>query len=918
MAQAEVWFGLLGPLRIDVDGAPIDIRSAQSRALLGALLCRPNSVVSTDELIDLVWDSRPPAGASTTLRSHVMRLRRALGPAGGRIETAATGYRIRVDTSAELDWTLFIARCEAARTAELSGNWADAAQAAAEALLLWRGNPLPDVSSARLQRDERPFWTEAHATVSELLARANLAQGQAGAAIATLLGVVAQHPHREQAHALLMSALTAEGRRAEALEVYRRLRTMLVRDLGIEPGAELRALQKRILAADTAGTVGTPEIPARTASWPRPQTLPQDVADFTGREDAVKRIVDVLTTRDRPGTAQVVVIDGMGGVGKSALAVHAAHRTSDRFRDGQLFADLRGTSGTPVEPGTVLGSFLYLLGVSAAELPAADADRSALYRSILADRRVLILLDDARDTAQVLPLIPASSRCAVVITVRHRLLGLAGSERLTLEGLTREESRTLLDLIAGADRAHAEPEATDTVLAACADLPLAVRVAAGRLASRPQWRMRDLAARFTLARHRLDELAFGQESVQASLEVGFAGLTGSGGALGEAARALCLLGLWKGSDLGIAAAASLIGRPEDSTEQLLEHLVDLHLLRSPRPGRYALHDLLRDFAAQQARSRIEDAELRAAAARLACWYTHAVAAMDSVLRPAGHLDYSLPMAGVSAAGRPESLARAVEWGEQEHTNLLEAVRLCREYELDDTTWRLAAMLWGFFSQQRHHRNLIAVNEAALDAARRLGDARAEVRTRNNLATALCSVGRAEEALEHLQACVDYHEARGDLRRTVGSLSNLGVAAAQVGLHDQAIAHFRRSIELSDSAKARAYGHTNLGYLFLLLERYDESIVESEAAERFQRTQPEPEIEFADVLENLAQAHRRSGRLAKALEYGREQVAVRRHAQDRQGLSSALRMLAELLEESGDAEGAAAARAEAEAETLPDA
>lgn len=912
MPQAVVSFGLLGPLRIEVAGAAIDIRSAQSRVLLGALLCRPNSVVGTDELIDLMWDSTPPAGASTTLRSHVMRLRRALGAAGSRIETAGTGYRIRVDTATELDWTLFIARCEAARNAELSGDWADAARAAAEALLLWRGNPLPDVSSARLQRDERPVWTEAHASVSELLARANLAQGQGGPAIATLLGIVAQHPHREQAHALLMSALAAEGRRVEALEVYRGLRTMLVRDLGIEPGPEVRALQRRILAADAAGAPDAAEPPAWTASWQKPQTLPRDVADFTGREDAVKRIVDVLTAGDRPGTSQVVVIDGMGGVGKSALAVHAAHRTSDRFRDGQLFADLRGTSATPAEPGTVLGSFLYLLGVPAAELPAADSDRSALYRSILADRRVLILLDDAQDTAQILPLIPASSRCAVIITVRHRLLGLAGSERLTLEGLTRGESRTLLDLIAGADRVRSEPEATDTVLSACADLPLAVRVAAGRLASRPQWRMRDLADRFTAARHRLAELTFGQQSVQASLEVGFAGLTESSGALGEAARALCLLGLWQGSDLGLAAAASLIGRPQDGAEHLLEHLVDLHMLRSPRPGRYALHDLLRDFAAQQARSRIEEAELRAAAARLACWYTHAVAAMDSVLRPTMHIDYSLAMDCVSAAGRPESVARAVEWGEREHTNLLEAVRLCREYELDDTTWRLAAMLWGFFSQQRHHRDLIAVNEAALDAARRLGDARAEVRTRNNLATALCVVGRAEEALEHLQACVDYHEARGDFQRAANTLSNLGIASAQVGRHDEAVAQFRRSIELAESPKQRAYGHTNLGYLFLLLERYEESIAESGAAERFHRAQPEPEIEFADVLENLAQAHRRRGSLTEALEYGRELVAVRRRAQDRQGLSNALGMLADLLTQSGDAEGAGAARAEAEA------
>jgi DNA-binding SARP family transcriptional activator/tetratricopeptide (TPR) repeat protein len=910
MGPTEVRFGVLGPLQVQVGGAAVELASARSRVLLAALLCRPNRVVSADELVDIVWDARPPAGATTTLRSYVMRLRRTLGAAGDRIETAAMGYRLKIDLSAELDSSIFLARCAVARGLAQFGDWAGVSEAVTEALALWRGVPLSDVPAERLHREERPAWTEAHVEAGELLARAELEQGRSVAAITVLRGLVAGQPHRERPHALLMSALTAQGRRAEALEVYRELRTVLVRDLAIEPSAELRALHTEILAADTPGAA-RPK-PARTSNRPTPQTLPQDVGDFTGRDRAAARISELLSESLKPGISQIVVIDGMGGVGKSALALHAAHQARESFVDGQLYADLRGASGRPVEPGTVLGSLLYLLGVPPEKMPAADPDRAALYRSMLADRRVLILLDDAHDTAQLTPLIPASPGSAVLVTVRHRLIGLAGSHRLSLEGLDRAESRALLSRIVGADRVEAEPEATNAVLAACADLPLAIRVAAGRLASRPQWRIQDLADRLERARHRLAELSFGEQNVQASFEIGFAGLIGPEGALGEAAQALCLLGMWNGADLCLAAIASLLGRPEPHTERLLEHLVDLHLLRSPRPGRYALHDLLRDFAAEQNRNRIDLEARCAAAARLTAWYTQSAAAINRVLRPKRDIDYSVSVDGVASVPVPDSAHLAVEWGEFEHTNLDSAVRFSHEYLLHDLTWRLAAMLWSFFAQQRHHESWIAANEVALAATRELTDARAEAITRNNLATALTTVGRVQEAMKHLEVCVELYEATGDDERAASSLSNLGIATFQAGFPDRAIAHFRRSIELSVSGDMQAYGYANLGYLFLLLERFDESIAESEVAERIHRSATGPEGSFAEVLDNLAEAHRRQGRLPKALEYMQEAIAIRRSLSDRHGLAEGLRILAELLAESGDVSGAGVARAEAEA------
>ncbi|MBS2539802.1 winged helix-turn-helix domain-containing protein, partial [Catenulispora sp. NF23] len=442
--SSTVWFGLLGPVDIRLDGVPVPLPSARTRALLAALLCQPNRVVSVDGLVDAVWGADPPDGALTTLRSHVMRLRRCLGPEAGRLQTAAPGYRLLLDPATELDTKMFVARHQAGQVAAAAGDWRSAARYAAEALALWRGEPLADVPSEQLQLDEAAAWAELRVEAIELRARADISLGRPADAAAAMRRLAADHPHREPAYALLMAALAAADRRAEALKVYRLLRTVLVRDLGMEPSPELRALQQRILAMDDSaddaadvggaggaggaddaggnsdgnsdgngdGTTGdsTARDEASTAyvAWPPPHTLPRDVADFTGRDEQLRRIADAVIdaatdavaagfadahaaanpcAATDPQPAFAAVIDGMAGIGKSALAVHAAHQLSDRFPDGQLYADLLGTSPEPAEPRAVLASFLRLLGISPAELPEPDMERAALYRSLLAGRR---------------------------------------------------------------------------------------------------------------------------------------------------------------------------------------------------------------------------------------------------------------------------------------------------------------------------------------------------------------------------------------------------------------------------------------------------------------------------------------------------------------------------------------------------
>ena len=581
--SSTVWFGLLGPLAIRLDGEPVPLPSARTRALLAALLCQPNRVVSVDGLVDAVWGADPPDGAVTTLRSHVMRLRRCLGPEAGRLETVAPGYRILLDPGTELDTKIFVARYQAGQAAADAGDWRSAARFAAEALALWRGEPLADVPSELLHLEEAAAWAELRVEAIELRARADISLGRAADAAAALRRLAADHPHREPAYALLMSALAAADRRAEALQVYRLLRTVLVRDLGMEPSPELRTVHQRILAMDTPEYV----------PWPTPHTLPWDTADFTGHEDLLSRLTAAVVGPADPRAAFAAVIDGMAGVGKSAFAVHAAHRLADRFPDGELYADMLGTSGEPAEPAAVLATFLRLLGIAPEELPEPETERAALYRSLLAQRRVLVVLDDVRDARQLAPLVPASPGSALLVTTRDRRVGIAGALRLTLSPLAWDESHALLSRIAGSDRVAAEPKAADEILNACAGLPLAIRAVGSRIAARPAWQLADVAERLTGsdAAGLFEELRFGEHDVRSGFE---AGLTACDSTL---VRSLCLLGLWNGVELGVPAAASLLDRPPGEAEQILEHLVDLNLLQSPRHGRYQFHDLMRKFAA---------------------------------------------------------------------------------------------------------------------------------------------------------------------------------------------------------------------------------------------------------------------------------------------------------------------------------
>jgi len=928
----SVRFGLLGPVSCHRDGVPDRLTAAMQRAILAILLLDANKPVPTERLVAALWGDRPPATATASLHNHVNRLRQRLGEDGPeRIRLVAPGYQISV-RAGELDLHDFTVLYRRGREAHQARQWDSAARELSAMLKLWRGEPLADVAYPVLTEADRARLSDMRLQALDWRIDADLHLGRHAEVTAELRTLSGAHPLVEAFPAHLMLALYRCGRQADALGVYEQTRALLSEELGIEPGPGLSGLHQRILLqdpellrtpdADTSAAPATDpqpqgsapdEAPRPEPKAPVPRTLPAGTSDFTGREPQLTRLLAELSVPagDSAHTVVISSIGGMGGVGKTTLAVHAAYSVRDRFPDGQLYANLRGTAPEPQSPGALLGQFLRQFGVAAESIPIGEEERSALYRSLLAERRVLVLLDDARDAAQVRPLIPGSPGCAVLVTVRNRMTGLEGATHLDLEGLAEESAHELLGRIVGVDRLTAEPEATRAVLTACAGLPLAIRLVGCRLAARPQWRVQDLADRLHTARRRLDEISFGDQNVRASFEVSYSGLTSLDGPQpppAAAARAFCLLGLWTGPDISLPAAASLLGEPLHVAEQALEHLVDVHLLQSPQPDRYSLHDLLRVFAAEQAARDIDTADATAALTRLVTWYTQAADAVDALLAPHRRRTVLEPVPGLAPALDLRSPAEAVEWAEGELANLTEAVGLAHERGLRQLTWLLPAALWSFFLQQRHTEHWIATHETGLAGALAARDRAAEATVRNNLSIALLTVGRFAEAIPHLETCVAIRTALGGDADVSAPLNNLGIASMEAGLPEKAVDVFQQVVEYSRKSggvRRRAGAHANLGQLQFLLGRNAESLVECLEAERLYRQQslPDPDAQLSIVLNTMSEALQRLGEPDRARPPAEESVAIRTALCDRRGTAESLRQLGGVLRDLGDRDGA---------------
>jgi DNA-binding SARP family transcriptional activator len=675
-----VRFRLLGPLEVRAGQDWNGIGAPKWRSVLAALLINAGQIVSADTLIDEVWGDDPPARAANLISIYVLRLRRVLGDQDGSLlVTRAPGYQLRV-TSSDTDALLFETMAREGRRIFDAGDPQAAARHLAEALALWHGQPLADVRPTPLTEAEAERLAELRLGAIELRITAELACGGHGQAVTELRPVLADHPLREGLWLLLMRALDGAGRHAEALEVYGQARSAISGQLGVDPGAELQQLHASLLARDRPGAAAAGPAGAGTTRTRRPAPgspgpddggaggrpgrrpgvpaqLPADSADFTGRAGQVRNLCGLLAGQGAngdPGAVRVVVVAGAGGLGKTSLAVHAAHQVRGMFPDGQLYVDLLGTSPDPLTAGDALALILRDLGVADQDIPADSSKRAARYRTAVAGRRMLIVLDNARNAAHVRPLLPGTASSAVLVTTRNRMPDLAGGLLVDLSVLNDDEALVLFSKIAGKDRATAEPEATADLLRACAGLPLAIRICAARLATRPDWTIHTMAARLRDEHRRLDELRAGDLSVRATFQVSFAGLTASArpGDLGPA-RAFCLLGLWPESSFTAAAAAALFGTPEDLAVDALEVLVDARLLESAGPDRYRFHDLLRVYASELAAASLPGDERDAALGRLLDCHASDRAGPHSV-------DLAGPRrarAGFPAAGHANTTAR---------------------------------------------------------------------------------------------------------------------------------------------------------------------------------------------------------------------------------------------------------------------
>ena len=605
-----VRLGLLGPLLVADDvHTEVDVGAERLRILLAALLVRANRTVSVDELAEIVWDGRPPAGSARTVRRYVQRLRHVVGrQVAARIITRDPGYVCRC-TDTELDLLRVEALCRHGANAMRDQEWLAASQAFTQALRLWRGAPLEDIRSQVLRDESVPRLDQLRLQILEDRIAAELNLGDAGRLAPELMRLTIEHPLRERFHAQLMLSLARAGRRAEALEVYQRVRRALVDELGVEPGTELRRVHAQVIAGDVEPTEAAPSAsPAsgcRRTGQPVPRQLPASTWYFTGRESDLNQLTTLVegfeSAQNGAGLVAISVICGMAGVGKTALAVHAAHLFAPRFSDGQLFVDLHGyTQGyAPREPADVLEVLLRALNLPPHQIPAGLDERAAVFRQRLAGTRTLILLDNAASETQVRPLLPGISGCLVIITSRRQLKGLHDVHSVTLDVLPEADAVTLLVAAAGHPRMPAGAPETTEIVHLCGRLPLALRMAASLLAHRPLWTAGHLAGLLRSQRRQLIAISDGERDLATVFDLSYRSLT-------EAQQGLFRrLGLVLGPDVDASAAAALLEADPTTASMLLEDLVDHNLLTEHAPGRYRLHDLIREHTRTLAGSALE-------------------------------------------------------------------------------------------------------------------------------------------------------------------------------------------------------------------------------------------------------------------------------------------------------------------------
>ncbi|TCO62509.1 tetratricopeptide repeat protein [Actinocrispum wychmicini] len=805
--RTEVRIGVLGSLSVRTGAGPVDIGPSMPRSLLALMALQPNRVVTREEIVDVLWGEHPPKSSLNLVYTYVARLRRALDPAQP-ITAAHGGYLLRVDADG-LDSLRFDELAgEARRIAAEEPHTAEAMFV--EALQCWRGTVLSDMPD-RL-RQHPAALALAQQRLAAVLGHADVAIGlgrheQATTQLLRLSGEDPLHGGlHEGLNARLMTALAGSGQQAAALRLFGDIRDRLADELGVRPGIEMREAHLRILQREVPHVSTVAPMTSRSI----PAQLPADVTGFAGRE-AQLEVLDALVPEDRHNTAVVIVtIEGIAGVGKTALAVHWAHRIRSRYPDGQLYVDLRGyASGPPMRPLDALSRFLHALGVPGEQVPIDVEEGMGLYRTLLANRRVLIVLDNAGGVDQVRPLLPGSAGCLVLVTSRGRLGGLSareGAHRLALDGLHPDEARALLARTIGTDRMQDEPASVADLLDACAYLPLALRIAAANLSSGPHTEI----AAYTADLRRQGRLAGlsvdgdEQGAVQAAFDLSYKQLEP------EAQRLFRLLGLVPGTDFSPDAAIALTAGNPTNVRRLLGQLVSANLVHPEAGDRFGLHDLLAEYAGIRAQEQGEDVEH--ALERLYDFYLHTAHAATSRLFP-DTMRLTVPMIadGVPVPALTDEL-ESVAWLDAERPNLIAAVNRAAMQGPRRYAWQITDALRGYFVSRGHGVDGLEISHVGLRAAREEDNPLAEASMLDILGLVYYNLSDYQRAITHHSEALAVNRRIGSRTGEAASLHNLGRVHSQLGRPAQAAIYYAQALTIHRETGNRVGEATGLNYV----------------------------------------------------------------------------------------------------------
>jgi DNA-binding SARP family transcriptional activator len=925
MSDPGMRFQVLGPLKAWRGDTALNLGPVQQRVVLAVLLMLQNRSIGRQQIISAVWGEAEPSYATNLLHRHISGLRRVLEPdrparaAPGQLTWTEAGYLLTVPAGS-VDLEIFDRDVDQARRARTDGDLPAAAEGLRSALALWRGPACEGLTSPFLDA-QRDRLSERLIGIIEERVELDLAIGDHADVIPELRQLITEHPLRERLHSLLMLTLYRSGRRADALAAFQDARVLLREELGVDPAAPLQRLHQQILtgdpelaaagyrdipAASDAAPVPAqvpdqvPDQPPRPAQWPDklpvPAQLPHSMPGFSGRQAQLDQLNELLPSdeHDAAGTIVVTAIAGTAGVGKTALAVHWAHQIRDRFPDGQLYVNLRGfdPAGSAMEPAEAIRGFLDAFAVPPDRIPPDLDAQAALYRTLLADRRVLIVLDNARDSSQVRPLLPGTPLSLVIVTSRNQLLSLVatdGAQPIVVDLLSPGEARSLLVRRLGTERIAAEPAAVGQIIDSCAGLPLALSIVSARASANIRLPLADLAEELREARGGLYALDGGDihTNIRAVFSWSYNALSP------PTARLFRLLGLHAGPDIGLPGAASLIGVPVPQARALLTELTRAHLLTSRGNKRFTFHDLLRAYASELAEANDPAEDRRAAVHRVLDHYLGTAYRADELLRPSR--DDVITLGSPSPLVITENLRdrhEALKWFASEYQVLLAALRQAANDGLDVHTWQLAWALTSFFGRSGRWHEAAAFQETALEAAKHLSDPYAQAKSHGCLAYTSTGLRRYDDAHAHLLHALKFYQNLGDQPGQAHALWSLAWVFDQQGSYQEALSHAQQAFELFRAAGHRtgqARALNAVGWFHIQLGDHEMGLMHCQRALDLQREIGD-HFGLADTLGSIASADQHLGRHQEAVAHYQEALQLFREFGARHGEADTLSCL----------------------------